>query len=415
MGLVTQYSRLLHHTITGASGSTFSVPPSEDFTDGSWTVYDLNLSEIGVNETDEKAYIRIGSTIKEFQFTGGTGGGGGGTVSVYADNGLTLTGATISLGGTLSVNTVIEGASNSMTLGSLSSRLRAFGVETYDSIFLRDDDTFNLSILDMSAAGGAAALSSGEQITGAGSEFVAGAYGKLYVEATTGADIFRVELDAESLTNKRMLITDTISSRGFQYAADYSAQFITHSLITKKYVDSKTYSLVDVLSVDNDASTYSIVMGTGLIESSGGLSTLGLTDQEIVVTTPVIMHANGISGTPIFYENLEIQTTTASTLSIFTFPGASLSQDAAISFDAIVNGFNAVSGDSYFAKVFAGFRSISANITQISVTNITELSTFTSSVTSDFVTDGTDVFLDVTGESGQTINWTVRINYQYAY
>jgi len=75
MGLVTQYSRLLHHTITGASGSTFSVPASEDFTDGSWTVYDLNLSEIGVNETDEKAYIRIGSGIKEFQFTGGTGGG----------------------------------------------------------------------------------------------------------------------------------------------------------------------------------------------------------------------------------------------------------------------------------------------------------------------------------------------------
>ena len=246
-------------------------------------------------------------------------------------------------------------------------------------------------------------------------KFYAGSYGKLYVEATTGADIFKIELDAESLTDKKMVVTDTISSRGLQYASDYSAQFITHSLITKNYVDSKTYSLLDVLAVDNDASTYSIVMGTGLIESSGGLSTLGLTDQEIVVTTPVIIHANGISGTPVFYENLEIQTTTASTLSIFTFPGASLSQDAAISFDAIVNGFNAVSGDSYFAKVFAGFRSISTNITQISVTNITELSTFTSSVTSDFVTDGTDVFLDVTGESGQTINWTVRINYQYAY
>lgn len=251
MGLVSQYSRLLHHTITGASGSTFSVPATEDFTDGSWSVYDLCLSEIAVNETDEKAYIRIGSTIKEFEFTGGT------------------------------------------------------------------------------------------------------------------------------------------SSPGL------------------------TPSLSDVLSVGNNAFTYSIVMGGGLIESTGGLTSLLLTDQELVVATPVIIHTNGISSTPIYYENQEIQTTTASTVSIFTFPVSLLSQDAAISFDAIVNGFNTVSGDSYFAKLFAGFRSISSSITQIGITNITELSIFTSSVTSDLITDGADIFLDVTGESGQTINWTLRINYQY--
>lgn len=71
MGKIIGSARLAHHTVTGI-GSTFSVPVSEDFTDGSWTIKDLALSEIGVNEGDKKAYIRIDGEIKEFQFTGAT-------------------------------------------------------------------------------------------------------------------------------------------------------------------------------------------------------------------------------------------------------------------------------------------------------------------------------------------------------
>lgn len=66
MAKLTQYSRISHHTIYGATGSTFSVPSSEDFTDGTWTMYDLALSEIGVNETDYKAYMRVNDEIREF-------------------------------------------------------------------------------------------------------------------------------------------------------------------------------------------------------------------------------------------------------------------------------------------------------------------------------------------------------------
>lgn len=73
MGIISQNSRLSHHTITSAS-TTFTVPSSEDFTDGSWDPLDLALSEIGVNETDGTAYIRIGSTIHEIILdTAGTG------------------------------------------------------------------------------------------------------------------------------------------------------------------------------------------------------------------------------------------------------------------------------------------------------------------------------------------------------
>ena len=71
--IINQFSRISHHTIT--DGLSFSVPSQEDFTlpitaSGSWTPYDLALSEIGVDELQKKAYIRIDDEIKEFVFTG---------------------------------------------------------------------------------------------------------------------------------------------------------------------------------------------------------------------------------------------------------------------------------------------------------------------------------------------------------
>jgi len=77
MGIIQGNSRLSHHTLT-TGGSTFSVPSQEDFTlkgsSQSWTISDLALSEIGVNEGDKKAYIRIADTINELSFVGGVNG-----------------------------------------------------------------------------------------------------------------------------------------------------------------------------------------------------------------------------------------------------------------------------------------------------------------------------------------------------
>ena len=75
MAKLTQYSRISHHTIYGLTGSTFSVPSQEDFTVGDWTIYDLALSEIGVNETDKKAYMRIDTDVKEFACVGASTAG----------------------------------------------------------------------------------------------------------------------------------------------------------------------------------------------------------------------------------------------------------------------------------------------------------------------------------------------------
>lgn len=96
MGKITQYSRLSHHTVslTGFTGSTlFTVPPSEDFTNGTWTIYDLAQSEIGVWEEQERAFIRIGNDIKEFNLipSGSSGSniwisGSSGAYSIAANN-----------------------------------------------------------------------------------------------------------------------------------------------------------------------------------------------------------------------------------------------------------------------------------------------------------------------------------------
>lgn len=72
---ITQLSRIHHHTLT-LSNATFSVPTQEDFTlpvgaSGSWTANDLCLSEFGINEPDNKLYIRIGDNINEVNLNGG--------------------------------------------------------------------------------------------------------------------------------------------------------------------------------------------------------------------------------------------------------------------------------------------------------------------------------------------------------
>lgn len=66
---INQYSRISHHTITGSQSQTFTVPSGEDFTSGSWTIYDLALSEFGVNEYYKTAFIRVGTEIKQLNLS----------------------------------------------------------------------------------------------------------------------------------------------------------------------------------------------------------------------------------------------------------------------------------------------------------------------------------------------------------
>lgn len=111
MGLITQYSRISHHTIFGQTGVTFSVPSSEDFTDGTWEITDLCLSEIGVSEDEGKVYIRIGDEVKQFQMIGASG-----SVSLSLSDVLTTGNATNGQNIIMSTASVISNATGTRYL-----------------------------------------------------------------------------------------------------------------------------------------------------------------------------------------------------------------------------------------------------------------------------------------------------------
>lgn len=64
MSIIKQNARISNHRIS-ATGSTFTVPPNEDFTSGAWTSTDLALGEIGINMIDDVAYMRTNNGIKK--------------------------------------------------------------------------------------------------------------------------------------------------------------------------------------------------------------------------------------------------------------------------------------------------------------------------------------------------------------
>jgi hypothetical protein len=62
--IITQYSRIKHHTITTG---TFSVPVTEDFTQGVWTATDLCRSEFGIKEDTREVFVRIDDEVVQLR------------------------------------------------------------------------------------------------------------------------------------------------------------------------------------------------------------------------------------------------------------------------------------------------------------------------------------------------------------
>lgn len=64
MAKIEQFSRILHHRITG-EGVVFTNPTSNDHTDGTWANTDLYIGEIGINVTDNKMFFRTNNGVVE--------------------------------------------------------------------------------------------------------------------------------------------------------------------------------------------------------------------------------------------------------------------------------------------------------------------------------------------------------------
>ena len=69
----TSFSRIKHHTISSTGSTLFTVPLSQDFTDGTWTPTDLVESEFGIKSATGQAFVRIGNDIYQLVLTQATG------------------------------------------------------------------------------------------------------------------------------------------------------------------------------------------------------------------------------------------------------------------------------------------------------------------------------------------------------
>jgi hypothetical protein len=85
--------------------------------------------------------------------------------------------------------------------------------------------------------------------------------------------------------------------------------------------------------------------------------------------------------------------------------------NSVITIEAVVNGWGATNSKAYGGKLFATFKNAGGTVTQLSTTDKSEKTDFTTA-TSDIVISGTNINIQVTGEASTDINWTSRFNYQ---
>jgi len=189
--------------------------------------------------------------------TAGNGLSGGGTsgfvsLDINVGNGLDLVTNTVVLGGTLSIDTDINGL-DFYQLNFTSMNRILMTASTYINSRVDGSDVYSQNFLDPNYAHLIYTDLSG--VT----------YSKIYLDYNTLSliscesggqnDITIYNTDTsvnDGSTNNRFIITDSVNSKGLVYYNDYSANFTTYSLVTKGYVDAQ---------VVNSISKYSTTMG----------------------------------------------------------------------------------------------------------------------------------------------------------
>ena len=174
--------------------------------------------------------------------TGLTGGGTYGTINIDIEigNGLQFVTNSISLGGTLSQDTIIIGDSFNFTLDEVTNiSLSASGIidnyatdlsgffgETYldSNVFDAKVGTIHGNTFSRVVIQNHVLLLENQNEIGDSTS-----YGLYLNEQTIG----------DGSTDNRLIINDEVSQKGLVYSQDYTSNFTTHSLVTKGYVDYK--------------------------------------------------------------------------------------------------------------------------------------------------------------------------------
>lgn len=210
------------------------------------------------------------------------------------ENGLTESGGTVKLGGALTGSTTIDGAANTLRFNRVvtasKSALFGFGVDNDFDVFVYGNDSFG------TANGYTHFLQSPVTIS--------------MQRWTSGTLDQRVELSSSG-----MVVTDDVASKGLEYAADYSANYVNRSLVDKQYVDDAVsgaattfLDLTDTPSSYSGSADYFVMVNAtadgivfsasgGWVPSTGGTFT-GVVTINVDNDYPLIIEQDGLAGTP---------------------------------------------------------------------------------------------------------------------
>lgn len=311
--LINQYSRISHHTLTETNVSPqvdFTVPISEDFTDGTWVATDLALSEFGIKEDTGELFIRIGNDIKQIgldiiattpaapynaiQFN--NAGSFGGSSNMLYDNALS----------TLDINLL----KNSLNLGTVN-----YGIYPITGCGLTYNDTASSpsTILSGFITGDLTAYGNGDFASTMGyrdtssseSKTVSAYFDKVLLVANdASADGFQILIKEDELTLSSTLASTVININRVIRSTDLHNSTAAQGSATQQDIRSGTYTPTATSITNISASTtrkcnwtrvgnvVTVCGSVSITTTANGLTQLGLS-LPIASNFGTIYEANG--------------------------------------------------------------------------------------------------------------------------
>jgi len=381
MALTTQYSRISHHAITTA-GATFHVPLGEDFTiiggTLSWNVTGTELAdrEFGLNTTDNKAYLRIGSNINELLFVGGTAND-----QSFAE--------------TLAIN------NNSQTYNVI------MGTSTY----IRSANGGGQIELDYSGSGGDLYITSDNGSAGTPALFLSQNNGVILSDYTVGNAQIQV------ITNNGSL---TLTNDGIALETNQSGITLIESGANSGQlrVSSSWFSVInDAIFIKDNLTTSVTASNTSKVATmiaSQNSSFVSAINNSVILggNNQRVSTSNTVS---INHRQFLFASASNASAATTTLASISMTDGQTITITAIVNARCTSPDRNLGAKLTAVFLKYGGTIYQTSTTDAITKDGFGDGTTATIDTDGTNVRIRITNGAGLTTNWYSSYDYLLTY
>ena len=380
MAKIEQFSRLINHGLS-TSGQPFTIPTSNDHTDETWISTDLYIGEIGINITDDTVFMRTNNGIVQIA----TGTSSGSTASVA--NIWSFDTPDIVIGSTYSADSVSPYSGYYTDLGKTSLR--------WKDIYLGGSGTGYATINS----------NSGLNLTDASSNGILSTNG-----AITGNHPIEINTLSSSTTKNRILYLNTYGG----YATG-STNYIT-SIATNGVTFSNSTNAVSIA-------------GTGVVfdDNLSNVVHLGVSknktnynSDEIVVGGQLAVRGVEDDGSNQYGKSDWItsqdllRTSNALTTTIVTIPWLTTGGGDVIQVKAYIVGTDISDATKVYSSEIMGCYSIDSNLTltQVGTPILNAISSYVGTQPdSEMASDGSGVYVQVTGVGTDTIQWLCSYSY----